>query len=164
MNTTAQINGTTYNAGDTINWSYMSSVPISNISFPDVSGNYGIYYNGMFISANNNVNNTNLLVDINKNVFYLYDENNNLLFNTATTPATFQSVNPIYLLAFDSNAPTGHNQNIKIYYVQIYDNDTLVRYLIPVNKNNIPCMYDFVSGNFFYNSCSGTFNMGQSIE
>ena len=46
----------------------------------------------------------------------------------------------------------------KIYYAKLYDNDVLVRDLIPVLDNDyVPCMYDKVSGELFYNKGAGEF-------
>ncbi len=46
----------------------------------------------------------------------------------------------------------------KIYLLQIYDNDVLVRDFIPVlDSNNVPCMYDKVEHKFYYNAGTGDF-------
>ena len=51
----------------------------------------------------------------------------------------------------------------RVSYCKLYDaNIALVRDFIPVlDWNNVPCMYDKVSGAFFYNSGSGNFNYGE---
>lgn len=49
----------------------------------------------------------------------------------------------------------------KIYYLQIYQSDELVFDGIPVlDSNNIPCLYDKVSKQFFYNQGTGEFSYG----
>ena len=51
----------------------------------------------------------------------------------------------------------------KISYFKLYHSDQLVLDLIPVlDQNNVPCMYDKISDQFFYNQGSGTF--GYEIE
>ena len=48
-----------------------------------------------------------------------------------------------------------------VYYLQIYDNDVLVRDMIPVlDKNGTPCMYDKVEHKFYYNAGTGQFIAG----
>lgn len=52
----------------------------------------------------------------------------------------------------------------KIYFAKLYDNGILVRDMIPVlDENNVPCMYDYVSGQFFYNRGTGDFIAGPVI-
>lgn len=49
----------------------------------------------------------------------------------------------------------------RIYYCKIYEGDTLVRDFIPVlDKTNVPCLLDKVTGTFYYNQGTGTFNYG----
>ena len=52
----------------------------------------------------------------------------------------------------------------KVYSFQIYDNNTLVRDMIPVlDPDDVPCMYDKVSEEFYYNAGTGTFGAGNPI-
>lgn len=45
---------------------------------------------------------------------------------------------------------------------RIYDEDVLVRGLIPVlDENDVPCMFDLVRGEFLYNQGTGTFAYGE---
>lgn len=61
-------------------------------------------------------------------------------------------------------AGTYYYSSGKIYYCQIYDNGVLVRDMIPVlDSDGIPCMYDMVSGEFFYNAGTGDFVAGSVI-
>lgn len=49
------------------------------------------------------------------------------------------------------------NDRGKIYYVKLYEGDTLVRDLIPVlDSNNTPCFFDKINNNFYYNTKTGT--------
>lgn len=45
----------------------------------------------------------------------------------------------------------------KIYYCKIYDNNQLVGDFVPaLDENNVPCLYDKVSSQYFYNTGAGT--------
>ncbi len=53
----------------------------------------------------------------------------------------------------------------KIYFTKLYDNNILVRDMIPVlDKNGTPCMYDKVSNTFFYNAGTGDFIAGPAVS
>ena len=53
---------------------------------------------------------------------------------------------------------------IKLYYFKIYDNDVLVRDMIPVlDGEGVPCMYDRVEKKFYYNAGTGQFVAGPVI-
>jgi hypothetical protein len=53
----------------------------------------------------------------------------------------------------------------KIYYCQIYDNETLIRNFVPVKRNsdNKPGMYDLVNDVFYVNAGTGEFVMGTEL-
>lgn len=68
---------------------------------------------------------------------------------------------PLYLFA---NRDSSVKYSFKMYYFKNYDGDTLIRDLIPVIDNNgVACMYDKVSGEFFYNKGTGEFITGEEI-
>jgi len=54
----------------------------------------------------------------------------------------------------------------RIYYAKIYDeNGTMVRDFIPIlDKNNVPCMWDKITGQFFYNAGTGNFVAGPVVQ
>ena len=53
---------------------------------------------------------------------------------------------------------------VKIYSFKMYESDELILDLIPVlDKNDVPCMYDKISKQFFYNQGSGS-SFGYGIE
>lgn len=57
-----------------------------------------------------------------------------------------------------SVAKLGQN---RLYYCKVWDGNTLVRDFIPVlDSNDVPCMFDKVSGEFFYNQGTGAFQYG----
>ena len=54
--------------------------------------------------------------------------------------------------------------SVRMYNFKIYDNDVLVRDMIPVlDPTGTPCMYDKVEGKFYYNSGTGDFIAGPVI-
>ena len=105
--------------------------------------------------------NTDFVVSMNKNGLYV----NNSLKAWSGTLTEFNSnnANPLYLLG----DPTASNRYTyaKLFYMKIYNNDTLVRDLIPAKRNgdNVLGMYDLVSGQFFTNAGTGTFVAGPEI-
>ena len=95
-------------------------------------------------------------IDKNKNVLTV----DGSVVNTSSS-ATFTCSYNVYLFSINSGGSpmTSYPCSAKLYSCKIYENGTLVRDFIPVlNKNNTPCLYDKVTGNFYYNSGSGTFN------
>ena len=53
---------------------------------------------------------------------------------------------------------TGPGISGKIYHARVFENDMLVRNYIPsLDNNGVPCMYDTVSGETFYNQGTGDF-------
>lgn len=60
----------------------------------------------------------------------------------------------------DKSVGTQRVAAIKIYYFKIYDNDTLVRDLIPVRIGQVGYMYDKVSKQLFGNVGTGAFVLG----
>lgn len=78
---------------------------------------------------------------------------------TSREPYSLSSTNNVSWNIFKDGLGTG----CRIYYADFYDSsNTLVRSLRPrLHYHNgvmEPCLYDLVSGNYFYNQGSGTFN------
>jgi hypothetical protein len=49
----------------------------------------------------------------------------------------------------------------KIYSFLVYENNTLIQDLRPaLDYNNVACMYDMVTGKYFYNQGTGEFIAG----
>ena len=63
------------------------------------------------------------------------------------------------IYAFRNNVQT-EGASCNIYSIKIWDNNILVRDLIPVRKGNIGYMYDRVSGQLFGNQGTGDFVIG----
>ena len=78
--------------------------------------------------------------------------------NTVTRPGFL-----LFAFAEVNNQVSSKNKN-RIYSFKIYDNDTLVRDMIPVkDMNNVPCMFDKVNYQFYYNAGTGTFTAGPAL-
>ena len=74
--------------------------------------------------------------------------------------------NPMLIFAVyrGSNILTGYGRFI-FYYMQIYDNGTLVRDFVPCYRksDNVIGLYDLVNDTFYTNAGSGTFTKGQDV-
>ena len=83
---------------------------------------------------------------------------------TVSNPSTFTS-DPITLFAVNSNGTKGTFLKGRIYEWKYWENDELLQHFIPVlDQNNIPCMYDKVSCEFFYNAGTGEFLYGRKTN
>ena len=86
--------------------------------------------------------------------------------NNKTTCGDKSNV-PVYLFAVNQaveNKIVYPQENIIIYSYKLYDNDELIQELLPcLDDNNVPCMYDTISGEYFYNQGEGNFTYGKSI-
>ena len=75
-----------------------------------------------------------------------------------------QSLNsPYEIYLFAGNYPNGtawRPQRFKCYYFKVYENNILVRDMIPVRVGQVGYMYDKVSGELFGNQGSGNFKLG----
>lgn len=101
--------------------------------------------------------NTKLVLDANKNNWSL----NNTQITLLTT--TFQSNYNCVLFGFNSGGSVS-KAAVRVFSCKIYDNDILVRYLIPCTTDlDTPGMYDIVSQTFFYNQGTGNFIAGPVI-
>lgn len=96
--------------------------------------------------------------------FVIYD-NGNLIGSgnkVGPYPPTSLSLTNIYLFTqhngWQAERPTS---NTRIYYMKIYSNNKLIRDFIPVlDTNNIPCLYDKVNRQLYYNQGTGQFLYG----
>ena len=125
-------------------------------------------YNNDYTQSSQLIQNGDILIiDWNKNII-------NYSINGITQPeivrpyGQFSSPYPMGLFCnIRSQNPTPNmTGKIEIYYFQIYDDDVLVRDFIPVldTGNNIPCLYDNVTNQFFYNAGTGDFVAGPVIN
>ena len=122
----------------------------SNTSF----AGYGNLYNSNIQSDNSNKLNR-LVVD--KGKFYL---NDSIVYDASNASQVYSKDNnkSIYLFALNQNGAVGNFSSIRIYYMKIYEGNTLLRDYVPMlDKNSLPCLFDKVEDKFYYNEGTGEF-------
>ena len=92
----------------------------------------------------------------------IYNPSVSTIINATFTINTPSSTGSFYLFAGNNNDSPIGTCDATIYYWKIYDtNSNLVQHLVPaLDSNNVPCMYDKVSQQFFYNQGEGEFSCG----
>ena len=89
---------------------------------------------------------------IDKSGLYI-NGNKRLAFNN-----TFDGEYPLYLFTINLAGATASIMRFKVHYFKVWENDTLVHDFIPVlDWNDVPCLYDKVSGELLYNQGTGQF-------
>ena len=69
------------------------------------------------------------------------------------------SKSSIYVFCTHRGGEAKYNASMRLYELQMYDGDTLIRDFIPIlDENNVAYLYDKVEKKFYYNSGTGTFN------
>jgi len=96
----------------------------------------------------------------NKNKLYI---DNELVYTVDLVDITYR--NNIYLFATNNAGTASFFSNAKIYLFNLYNNDTLVRHMIPCYRksDNVRGMYDLVENKFYVNKGTGTFEIGSEI-
>lgn len=119
---------------------------------------------------NTNSNNVYLFPNTSDKTEYELDYNKNIVtLNGAThtfTPQTFNSNNNIFLFTCNSGGIADNRMMIgKIYACKIWDNEVLIRDLIPCYRisDNVIGLYDIVNDVFYTNSGTGTFSKGPDV-
>ncbi|MFQ6760350.1 MAG: hypothetical protein ACLRFM_03055 [Alphaproteobacteria bacterium] len=133
---------------------------ISNYFFANPSeSQWGAYVNGSFTYAGTNT-------DLNRHKVRYNDGNNYYIDDTLFISNKQPSFNKkIYLFASNGDSAVKPTK-AKMYSVQIYNNGTPVRKLVPVRRNsdNVIGMYDTVGGRFYTNAGTGSFIAGPAME
>ena len=76
------------------------------------------------------------------------------------------AVASLYLFAANLNGTPWSDSYciMTFYYCKIFEGNNLVHYYLPVvDGNNVPCLYDCITGNYIYNSGTGTLTVGNAI-
>ncbi len=122
---------------------------------------HAAYYNST-ISNNVWYGENPIIMKFNKGILY---KNGEKIWD-ASTSESFQCSYNIYLFGINrANTFTEPVSNLKIYYVKIWDNGTLVRDFIPCkNVSSTVGLYDVVNGVFYQNAGSGTFVAGSAQQ
>lgn len=123
----------------------------------DVWAGYGT--NGRITWSPYNITDRNIY-ETQKNLIY---KNNTLIktfsASTFTTPYTI----PLFGMRDNSSTVTRRTK-CRFYRFRIWENDTLLRDFIPCyDENNVVCLYDNVSGTYFYNQGTGDFIPGEIV-
>ena len=105
--------------------------------------------------------------DVNKNDFHtLYLSNglqkvDNIVIGESSIINVEENNYNFYLFGRNGDKTYRDNYAMKIVYFKLWDNNDLVRDLIPVlDKNNVACMYDKANKKFYYNQGTGEFLYG----
>lgn len=79
----------------------------------------------------------------------------------ATRSATEINTNKSILLFSNNTNDNDRNSCARVYYFKAWENDILVRDMIPVlDENNVPCFYDKITNKLYYNLGNGSFSWG----
>jgi hypothetical protein len=80
-----------------------------------------------------------------------------------STYTDFVTPNNAYLFNCSGTYPAAYNPSaMRLYYCRIYENEVLIRDFIPVlDWNDVPCLYDEVSDELFYNAGTDKFLYGE---
>ena len=82
-------------------------------------------------------------------------------FPEATFSSTYSAI--LFGRRVNSSGALEELTQQRIDYFKMWENDVLVRYMIPcLDNNGTPCMYDVISKQSFYNQGTGTF--GYEVE
>ena len=78
--------------------------------------------------------------------------------NTSSDNVNSTPTLDIYLFAYNINGTASNFSTIRVYEFIVKNQSGTERlHFVPVTKNGTPCMYDLVSGTYFYNSGTGSF-------
>ena len=90
--------------------------------------------------------------------FYL---DGTLKSSLSTTNTLQTGTRTIYLFAMNNITEVQlRNSQAEIHYCKIWYGSNLMMDVIPVLKDNVPCMFDKVTYRYFYNAGTGTFLYG----
>lgn len=108
----------------------------------------------------------NIVTGIANNSIHTITKNNNLTYDNGTlvnntTAAVFSSDCPVFIFCANTAGTTSPMSSFRLYYFKMWDTGgVLVRDFIPVNRVNVYCLYDKVSGTYFNNAGTGAFTGG----
>lgn len=120
------------------------------------------YNSNVSISDAVSIEDTPVIIDKNKNVTTF----SNMSTSFTNTSGTFTSLYDLYIFACNTGGTAGAFTNgVKLYSMQIYTDDTLMRDYIPCkNANGVVGLWDDVWSVFYPNSGSGNFTAGPAVR
>lgn len=165
--------GTQYIDTDLSIDSYEDNELVVSLEYTDVSGSqlFG-NNNGGYFGVKDGKDYNVATKTISVNTPYIYDiKRSGGTFTRTLNGASYstgriqtRATSPVYLFAIGGFTSLSYTK-CKVKHFEYYVGDILVRDLIPVIrlKDNIPCMYDLVTKQFFLNLGTGTFIAGDPI-
>ena len=92
--------------------------------------------------------------------------NGTMLVSIETASANYPTDNDFRIFGRGGSWDTQISKaGLRIYYVKLWNGDTLLYHLKPcLDEEGIPCMYDEVSGEYFYNQGTGTFGYKKELR
>ena len=153
---------------------YSSSVEnciLGSRIFPGTNGlMLGFYQGGWCCYGNNQSTIMNMLNKLNivkldkGNVYYYDSSNSDFVLNKTFSIDKFTTPSNIILFGERRSNDVSMLSKIRLYYCKIYENDKLIRDLIPVKDiTGTVCLYDKVNKTFLYNAGTGNFIAGGVI-
>jgi len=102
----------------------------------------------------------NAIINITKNGNQTTIQTGNTTKTITDSTTEFSTPYNMYLFTLNSQgALDDRYAKMRVYYFKIYQNDVLVRDFKPaLDENDVPCLYDTVTKQYFYNTGTGTFN------
>lgn len=121
------------------------------------TGNWAVGYNATDFNIQDYVVLGDNTFKIDKNLVYV----NGDLVKTYTASTTLSTSNT---LIFNRKTSLVDSGPVTIYYCKIWNNNEVVRYLIPCFKDGVAGMLDKANNVFYSNVGSGTFTVGKIVE
>lgn len=123
------------------------------------------YFNDRFLCSIGVNGLSDVAGNANRHTFMLDAPNKQAFIDNTTISCPYTSFSATETICFftrkaDGNVSTYRHAG-KLYNSQIYEDNVLVRDFIPVlDENGVPCLYDKVTKEFFYNQGTGSFIPG----
>ena len=109
---------------------------------------------------------TTIIITISNTNLNIKNTSGAQLYNTTYNIGNWNTNLNIHLFGRNTSSGNANSEGIfNIYYCKIWDSNVLVRDLISVKRksDDVVCMYDLVSGQFYENAGTGTFIAGPEV-
>lgn len=139
---------------------YVVGINFNNQNYIQFNTNTAEYFGN-----SNNFLNTKLKIILYNGYFKIeaINDESKTIESEFSTRSNFNCVTSLYLGCLNNNGSTRYlDQKYRIFSTKIFENDVLIKDLIPaIDKfHDSICLYDKISGNFLYNSGTGTMIAG----
>ena len=129
------------------------------------NGHFTYLYKNSVVETNTTLSiNTDYDIDItlnNGNQRFVINGN---VVSTGTVSGDFTATNNLFLYAINSVNGADVYGSLKMYYMQIWDNGTLVRDMIPCkDENNVGFLFDRATHTAYLNAGTGSFTFGKTL-